>query len=357
MHWPSLLSLLLLVGAGRAKRSDLPVPARFSGVLVTAKVQELHMFGGGVAPDVSTATRNLSKPFSVIESSYVVVLSEEDLFQNAHQHAVVRTLDSKNNSEGRFSAKGQACGAIESGAFVLCYGGVVLHSYNDATSASTYVNSTLGVYDTLAGNFTTPMALSGSVIPRLEYAAMAVVGNTSLLFGGFSPDISSPDGLSNATYSITFNETIPTDPTTLNLPPPTTAVVEEINGTAPTARWQHCMTPVGPDSILLYGGNGSAALSDTWIFSTTQSTWTELTPNISPGARWNAACATTLNNTAFLFGGDDGTGGTKNDLWRFDANGTWVNVNTTGAPPTPRVYSSMTAVGSDWLVVSGMLVV
>ncbi|RKO91084.1 hypothetical protein BDK51DRAFT_31178 [Blyttiomyces helicus] len=338
----SFIPAAFFVGAATAQST----PPRFSGVLAAGPAC-LVMFGGGVGPDWSNVTPALAQLGSLIISGVVTV-------DYTHQStSLVSTVD----SEHRLTAKGQACAA--SGSLL----GYVLQNFVSSLTG-TYVAPTLGVFNMTSDQWlptgpnltAVPVQpgqsdstnLPAAAVPRLEFSAMAIVGNTAWLFGGYTPDVH--PGFSNATFALTL------DPTSLEA---VSSQVELVTTTvAPISRWEHCMTPLGSDSFLLYGGFASSALSDTWIFSTSQRTWTELTPSVFPGARWNAACATTSNNTAFLFGGDDGTGpnglGTRNDLWSFNAKaGTWVNIVTTGTPPTPRTYASMAAIGSDWLVVSG----
>ncbi|RKO91085.1 hypothetical protein BDK51DRAFT_46056 [Blyttiomyces helicus] len=161
---------------------------------------------------------------------------------------------------------------------------------------------------------------------------------------GYDPII----GLMNIIHGIT----IPIGPMSL-------LVAHVAPSVAPPACFGHCMTALGSDSILLYGGD-EINLSDTWIFSTTQHTWMQLTVDTSPGPRWNAACATTSNSTAFLFGGEDGSGpgglGTTNDIWSFNLEAGRGSMLLRREPrfffSTPRAYLSMTAIGWDWLVVS-----
>lgn len=113
----------------------------------------------------------------------------------------------------------------------------------------------------------------------------------------------------------------------------------ELNlGTAPSPREGHAMAFVGGGRVMLFGGadvtGGLAA--DTWLFSTSTDTWTNIAPVTPPPARTLAA-VTSITDGAILFGGMGVTGGNLGDTWRFDGvSFSWENLEPSGAAPTRR---------------------
>jgi List-Bact-rpt repeat protein len=99
--------------------------------------------------------------------------------------------------------------------------------------------------------------------------------------------------------------------------------------------------------VLSFGGLGtgpgctSQGCNATWLYA--NSTWTLLTPGISPSPRYSIAIAFDDSDSyLLLFGGEaPGTGtGCPNDTWKF-ANGTWADLNLSGGP-TPRSAAAIT---------------
>lgn len=90
---------------------------------------------------------------------------------------------------------------------------------------------------------------------------------------------------------------------------------------------------------LLFGGEMTASpytSAETWIFA--RGTWTQLTPAVSPPARFLAQMAyDSTSGTVVLFGGYAG-GASFSDTWTFHA-GNWTRV--TGASPTGRIEGAM----------------
>ena len=82
--------------------------------------------------------------------------------------------------------------------------------------------------------------------------------------------------------------------------------------------------------LFVYGGDG---LDDTWEFDGT--TWTQLTPDNSPGARTGASVVYDSDRQCMvLFGGSDANGDLLVDTWEWDgAAGTWTSRDTLSSPP------------------------
>jgi N-acetylneuraminic acid mutarotase len=106
---------------------------------------------------------------------------------------------------------------------------------------------------------------------------------------------------------------------------------------SPVARWFHNMVyDSHADRVILFGGyedydilGADAIKGDTWEFDLETETWTELTPTISPSPRAYVSMAYDIQNQkTILYGGSFGTGGglSTPDVLKRD---TWVyNYNT-----------------------------
>jgi hypothetical protein len=83
--------------------------------------------------------------------------------------------------------------------------------------------------------------------------------------------------------------------------------------------------------MLIFGGNGSAVLDDTWILPANQSTWLEANTADAPTARQLGAGAADATN-AILFGGSLDADEPLGDTWGF--NGTaWIQLHPAHSPP------------------------
>ncbi|MGI0070967.1 MAG: Kelch repeat-containing protein [Thermoplasmata archaeon] len=88
---------------------------------------------------------------------------------------------------------------------------------------------------------------------------------------------------------------------------------------------------------VLFGGSNVSGLQDgSYLYSETSNQWTDLAPATSPSARTGFAFATdAASSTAVLFGGEvnSGSGTTTNDTWLFSFSaGSWTNVSRAVAP-------------------------
>jgi len=111
----------------------------------------------------------------------------------------------------------------------------------------------------------------------------------------------------------------------------------------PSARYGMAMVyDRAQDRLLLFGGSDSddRSLNETWVYSATTTTWTQLLPATSPLSRTHAALTIDpANGKAYLFGGNDGET-YFNDLWVYE-NGNWQPVVITGTLPAPRTLAAM----------------
>jgi N-acetylneuraminic acid mutarotase len=87
------------------------------------------------------------------------------------------------------------------------------------------------------------------------------------------------------------------------------------------------------DRIVLFGGaagpqDRETPFADTWTYDYDKNTWTELTPQQSPGARgWHAMAYDAPSRTILLFGGGVDRDHFLADTWVFDpARRVWSSV-------------------------------
>ncbi|MFX1252441.1 MAG: Kelch repeat-containing protein [Promethearchaeota archaeon] len=121
---------------------------------------------------------------------------------------------------------------------------------------------------------------------------------------------------------------------------------------SPPARDSHSMIydPVN-QKVILFGGYGASLykmLNDTWAYDYTTNTWTELTPAISPSARYgHTMIYDNASQKGILFGGHSWDDDNQlwifhNDTWTYDyATNTWTEL----IPhfyPSARYWHSMT---------------
>lgn len=85
---------------------------------------------------------------------------------------------------------------------------------------------------------------------------------------------------------------------------------------------------------------GICTYKDTWFYSSTANTWTQMSPTINPGARYEGNMVyDSQDDLIILFGGTCLSGTACNDLWYYTpATNTWQQIirnNAAGSPP-PR---------------------
>jgi N-acetylneuraminic acid mutarotase len=144
--------------------------------------------------------------------------------------------------------------------------------------------------------------------------------NKVVLFGGYDAG-----GYDGETWVYNY-----TDNTWTNMAP----------ATSPSARSSHAMAYDSQNNLtVLFGGYGYNStgdldyLNDTWVYSYTDNSWTNMTPATSPSARYGHAMAyDSQNNKVVLFGGYDA--GTYDDetwvytlLFNYRLSGTLTSTN------------------------------
>ena len=179
--------------------------------------------------------------------------------------------------------------------------------------------------------------------PSLILAAMAYssAAQKVYLFGGY-------DGTTY--YSDIYSYDIPTNTWTL---------INPTNGVKPPGRFRHAFAYDSTNDIfLLYGGqNASGILGDTWVFSPSTNTWTQLHPAQSPPIAaspvW-ARLAYDSDHNVFVLaqqgsGGYFGVAGSAYAIqtWLFRYQGTGPNAGTLASTAAPAP-SSINRYNTSW---------
>jgi hypothetical protein len=112
---------------------------------------------------------------------------------------------------------------------------------------------------------------------------------------------------------------------------------------APPARFDHALV-AAPDfnRLVLFGGQDSARMNDTWIYEIATGEWRQVVGNVAPPIRSGMGSAyDALRGRVLIFGGEQP--GVLNDTWAFDmASETWSEIPATGAIPEARYGTSGT---------------
>jgi peptide/nickel transport system permease protein len=154
----------------------------------------------------------------------------------------------------------------------------------------------------------------------------------ALLFGGYDGNSTFSD---TWVYSLANQSWVELHP--VSSPPPTAfgAMV-----------WDSAM-----GSIVLFGGMGLAGqpLGGTWAFE--GGSWKQVATSVQPSPRWGSNMAyNTVDGTALLFGGNNGTA-LLSDTWLL-SKGNWTAVNTAPSPPA-RYDFAMSATDGGYPVLFG----
>lgn len=132
-------------------------------------------------------------------------------------------------------------------------------------------------------------------------------------------------------------------------PTPPPAAWSELTGPTPAAREDHTWTLDGAgETAFLFGGrDGSAVFGDLWAFDLATDSWSELAPaGPPPPARFGHEAAWVDGIGLVIVFGQAGAS-FFNDLWSFDPDaGAWTELPAAGAVPVAR-YGSCAAVGPD----------
>lgn len=118
--------------------------------------------------------------------------------------------------------------------------------------------------------------------------------------------------------------------------------IERAPATVPRPRKSHAIAydPVA-GAPLMFGGRSDSApsvLGDTWTWDEAAGDWQQLSPSISPGARYVAALAADpVNGGLVLYGGSDGS----NETWLWDGS-TWSQAFPPNDPGARRDHTMTT---------------
>lgn len=129
---------------------------------------------------------------------------------------------------------------------------------------------------------------------------------------------------------------------------------------APSARDGSAMAWAGGDTFVLFGGNETSGpggnvtpLADTWLLDVAAGTWTELTPPVSPSARFQHAMVTLSDGLAILQGGRSEFMMEVADTWQFDgATQEWTDLAPAMDPGTRSAFG-LASNGDGTLVMVG----
>jgi hypothetical protein len=100
----------------------------------------------------------------------------------------------------------------------------------------------------------------------------------------------------------------------------------------PSARSNHAMVYCNQtNEIILYGGD---VVTDTWSFDCETQTWSQVVTSTNPGVHHSLALAyDPQENAVILFGGFDGEGMDTDDTWKFDCDTRdWTEMSPSTAP-------------------------
>ena len=105
---------------------------------------------------------------------------------------------------------------------------------------------------------------------------------------------------------------------------------------SPSVRSNHAMVYCNEtNEIILYGGQGSSGgLTNTWSFACNTQTWSQVATSTNPGVHHSLALAyDPQENAVILFGGFDDEGMVTDDTWMFDcATREWTELSPATAP-------------------------
>lgn len=106
--------------------------------------------------------------------------------------------------------------------------------------------------------------------------------------------------------------------------------------TSPMSRHSHVMVFDSTNEVIvLFGGyNGTSPSSDTWVFNCASEIWTEVTPEMSPPDRMSQAMVyDSVNEKVLLFSGYGPDGPFVDDTWAYDyATNTWEEMSPAVSP-------------------------
>ena len=244
--------------------------------------------------------------------------------------------------------------------FGMCYGGnqtIVIFGgwYNDDIHnyQSGYVMyNDVWKFDISTGTWYDTQIDSGRPEKR-RWMAMAYAGNSKIvLFGGdiyytsAGTEVNTYLGNDTWVYDVesnTWEHVIP--------------------DTCPGNRAYHVMAFCGDNKVLLFGGTNWETenpfnFSDTWEFDVTAKTWTRVEPTgAHPSGRSNAAMTYAGDSLIILFGGNtdaQGTGTYMNDTWEYSiTDKTWTEISPGSSLPPATIHHKMAYGGNNKVYLHG----
>ncbi len=125
----------------------------------------------------------------------------------------------------------------------------------------------------------------------------------------------------------------------------------------PSVRRDLAMAPVwDTDKIVLFGGlRSSYYLNDTWIFDSTNNTWTRKSTSTSPLGRYGHAMATIYGtDKVLMFGGYDKYQSYSEETWTYDlSENTWTQMFPPKYPQRRQYHSMASIYGFDKVLLFG----
>ncbi|CED82348.1 Kelch-type beta propeller [Phaffia rhodozyma] len=204
-------------------------------------------------------------------------------------------------------------------------------------------NPTLTTY-VFSSESSTFTILSGASIPTalISPSLHCLSNGTLLLFGGYSPSLSSLPPLSTA-YTLDTSDTNPAWKT---------ITLGKAQNTVPTGRRGHLGVTFGSRNAIFVhgGGTGSNGLEqvvdDAWILDVNEGTWTEIQPTgTAPGKRMDHEGVPIGNSQILFFGGYLTTSAADARLYVYDlVTNSYLSTFT---PPSTWASTSVTSSSTD----------
>ena len=111
----------------------------------------------------------------------------------------------------------------------------------------------------------------------------------------------------------------------------------------PGVRFGHAMAyDVASDRLILFGGNnGTAYKGETYAYDPSANSWTAMSPPSAPSSRAGHAMAYDVHRDRVVLFGGRSDAGPNNETWTYSfSSNTWTNMNPV-SPPAPRWNHSM----------------
>jgi hypothetical protein len=141
----------------------------------------------------------------------------------------------------------------------------------------------------------------------------------------------------------------------------TTGQWENLTPTSSELPLNRCLfaaTTVGDDLVIHGGcasGFGPCPLDDAWVLDTQTGAWRQVTSEVKPVARQHQSITNiAAENQVILFGGQDASRSTRDDLWLLDlAADTWQPVEAAAGPAGRYGHGAVWVYGQGLLVYGG----